>query len=100
MTIQGFLSIIVGMLGCLFFVGGGIGLLRLPDVFSRLHAATKADNLGLGLIVLAGLLQIESWHDALKLLLIWVLILLSSTTTCHLIAKAALAEGIRPWRQS
>lgn len=100
MTIQSILSIIVGMFGCLFFVGGGIGMLRLPDVFSRLHAATKADNLGLGLIVLAGLLQIESGFDALKLVLIWLLILLSSTTTCHLIAKAALAEGIRPWRQS
>lgn len=100
MTIESILSIIVGMFGCLFFVGGGIGMLRLPDVFSRLHAATKADNLGLGLIVLAGLLQIESGFDALKLVLIWLLILSSSTTTCHLIAKAALAEGIRPWRQS
>lgn len=83
----------------MFFLAGTLGLLRFPDVFTRLHALTKADNVGLGLIT-AGLgLEAESLGTALKLLLIWLLALLASATTCHLIARTALRAGIRPWRQ-
>jgi len=87
--------LIVAGLG--FFAAGSIGLLRLPDLLSRLHALTKADNVGLGLIVFALVLQAASIWIALKLVLIWVLILLASSTTGHLVASAALRIGIRPW---
>lgn len=74
-------------LGCVFFIAGTIGLLRFPDVFCRLHALTKADNLGLGLITLGLLPQAQSLTMALKMLLVWGLLLLTSATSCHLIAR-------------
>lgn len=84
--------------GALFFLAGTAGLLRFPDVHSRLHALTKADNLGLGLVVLGLVWRAESWIIVAKLLLIWGLVLLSSTTCCHLVAQAALRGGDERWR--
>lgn len=83
----------------MFFFAGTIGLLRFPDVFTRLHALTKADNVGLGLITAGLALEAESLAAVGKLLLIWLLALLASATTCHLIARTALRAGIRPWRR-
>ena len=62
--------------GGLFFLAGSVGLLRFPDTFTRLHALTKADNLGLGLVVLGLLPQVDSLSTAFKLMLIWLLVLL------------------------
>jgi multicomponent Na+:H+ antiporter subunit G len=76
--------------GALFFIAGTVGLLRLPDLFSRLHALTKADNLGLGMILLAVLLQVPQPLFALKMLLLWVLVMVSGATGAHLIAKRAV----------
>ncbi len=76
--------------GVFFFIAGTIGLLRLPDLFTRLHALTKADNLGLGLIILGLLPWAPDLLAALKLVLIWLLVLLSGATGTHLIAKRAL----------
>ncbi len=56
------LTIITVSAGAFFFLAGSVGLLRFPDALSRLHALTKADNLGLGLIVLGLLLQV-GWPD-------------------------------------
>jgi len=92
--LAGALLVIAGMP---FFLAGTIGLLRFPDVFTRLHALTKADNLGLGLVVVGLLLQADSWVTARKLLLIWLVVLVGSATACHLVAQAALKRGIRPW---
>jgi multicomponent Na+:H+ antiporter subunit G len=82
--------------GGAFFLAGTVGLLRFPDAFARLHALTKADNVGLGFIV-AGL-GVESGSAAIaaKLLLIWMLVLLASASVAHLIARAALRRGLRP----
>ena len=91
------LSILLLLAGTAFFVAGTIGLLRFPDVFTRIHALTKADNVGLGLIILGLVPQAASAWIALKLVLIWVLILLASSTAGHLVANAALRLGIRPW---
>lgn len=91
------MSIALLLAGTVFFVAGTVGLLRFPDVFTRIHALTKADNVGLGLIVFGLALQAASVWAALKLILIWVLILLASSTTGHLVASAALRIGIRPW---
>jgi len=72
---------------------------RFPDVYTRLHALAKADNLGLG-FVLAGLaLQADSLAAALKLLLIWPLALAASAAVSYAIAHRADALGISPWRR-
>lgn len=85
--------------GCLFFLAGTVGLLRLPDVFTRLHALTKADNLGLGLIILGAAFQVDRWAELLKLGLIWALVLISGATVSHLIARSALLQGQQPWEK-
>jgi len=72
--------------GMLFFLAGSIGVLRLPDLLSRLHALTKADNLGLGLVVLGLLRWAPDIQTALKLLLVWGLVLLSGGTAAQMIA--------------
>jgi multicomponent Na+:H+ antiporter subunit G len=80
--------------GVAFFLAGSVGLLRLPDVFARLHALTKADNLGLGL-VLAGLAcQARDAATVLQLALLWLLVLAASTVSCFLVADAARRAGL------
>ena len=83
--------------GAVFFVAGTVGILRFPDLYARLHALTKADNVGLGLLVLGLALHAGSLAAALKLILIWLLVLLASSSASHLIARAALRNGIQPW---
>jgi multicomponent Na+:H+ antiporter subunit G len=82
--------------GALLFLAGVLGLLRFPDTLSRLHAISKADNLGLGLIVLGLLLQATSVGDALKLLCIWLLAQLSAATASQLLARAVQRGSTEP----
>ncbi|MBN9471348.1 MAG: monovalent cation/H(+) antiporter subunit G [Bosea sp.] len=74
--------------GALLFLAGTLGLLRFPDTLSRLHALSKADNLGLGLIVLGLLPQVDSIAGGLKLVCVWLLAQLSAATASQLIAGA------------
>jgi multicomponent Na+:H+ antiporter subunit G len=75
--------------GAFFFLAGTVGLLRFPDTLTRLHALTKADNLGLGLVVLGLLPQAGGLREGLKLVSIWLLGLLAGSTVSQLIARAA-----------
>jgi multicomponent Na+:H+ antiporter subunit G len=81
-----------------FFWGGSLGLLRFPDIYTRLHALTKADNLGLGLVVAGSILRCKEWTVGVKLLLIWLAVLVASTISCYLIANAARKRKIKPWK--
>ncbi len=80
-------------IGLFFFVAGSVGFLRFPDVFSRLHALTKADNLGLGFIALGVAFQAETLRDVALLALTWGLVLLAAGTVTQLIARDTLREG-------
>jgi multicomponent Na+:H+ antiporter subunit G len=92
------LSIALLLAGAGFFFAGTVGLLRFPDVYTRLHALTKADNLGLGLIVLGLMLRAESGAVAGKLLVIWLLVLTVSGAASQLVASWARARRITPWQ--
>jgi multicomponent Na+:H+ antiporter subunit G len=83
------LSAILILAGVFFYLAGSIGLLRLPDLYSRLHALTKADNLGLGLLIAGLALHAQDLLIMLKLLLIWLAVLAASATSAHLIARQA-----------
>ena len=74
-------------LGTFFFVAGSVGLIRLPDVYSRLHALSKADNTGVGLLALATMLRADSWEVAFKAGLVWVLIVIASACLCNLLVR-------------
>ena len=82
--------------GAIFFLAGTVGLLRFPDPASRLHALTKADNLGLGLVLLGLLPHAGSVAGALKLACIWLLVLLAGSTAAQLVARTLGPPGPRP----
>jgi multicomponent Na+:H+ antiporter subunit G len=88
------LPLLVG--GSAFFLAGTAGVLRFPDLYSRLHAVTKADNLGLGLVAAGLALQSGSIAVALKLLAIWLLALAASAGASYLIASDAYARRDPP----
>jgi multicomponent Na+:H+ antiporter subunit G len=71
--------------GLVLLLAGVVGLLRLPDPLSRLHALSKADNLGLGLVIVGLLPQTASPFDALKLVALWVLVVLSGSIAGQLL---------------
>jgi multicomponent Na+:H+ antiporter subunit G len=86
-------TVVLVSAGVFFFMAGTVGLLRFPDTLTRLHALTKVDNLGLGLIVLGLLPQAQGLLGALKLLSIWVLVQLSGAIVSQLIAQATKRSG-------
>ena len=96
MNLLDFLSVVLLCAGGFFFVAGTIGLLRFPDLYTRLHALTKVDNLGLGFVVLAMMLQADSTAEVLKLALIWALAIAASATIGYLVAQDAMAKGLPP----
>ena len=79
--------------GAFFFLAGTFGLLRFPDSLTRLHALTKVDNLGVGLVVLGLLPQAHGLFGGLKLLSIWLLVQLSGAIVTQLIAGAVRQHG-------
>lgn len=79
--------------GLLFFAAGSIGLLRFPDTLSRLHALTKADTLGFGLVVAGLALRAGSLLEVAQMLLIWLLVLASGATACQLLARQRGDQG-------
>jgi multicomponent Na+:H+ antiporter subunit G len=81
-------SIVAIVVGLVFFLAGTVGLLRFPDAYTRLHALTKADNLGIALVVIGLLPQVGGVLPALKLVLVWLLVLLSSAAVSQLIARS------------
>ena len=86
-------TIVAVMAGAFFFLAGTVGLLRFPDPLTRLHALTKADNLGLGLVVLGLLPQTDRPLDTIKLVTIWLFALLAGATVGQLMACAARRGG-------
>ncbi len=93
------LGIVLLLAGGLLGLVGGIGVLRFPDFFTRLHAAGVTDTLATGLF-LGGLACIlGDWQATLKLALIFFFVLFTSPTASHALAKAALHGGLKPWRR-
>ena len=103
--------IILDVLGWMFLIGGsffsivgGVGIVRLPDFFSRMHGGGITDTLGAGMIVVGLLLQApviiaEPKVAALviaKLLMILFFLMVTSPSSCHALAKSALSQGVQP----
>jgi multicomponent Na+:H+ antiporter subunit G len=82
--------------GGLFSVVGAIGLVRLPDVYTRMHGASVTDTLGAGLILLGLVLQAGLTLVAVKLLFLAVFIFFASPAATHALVRAALARGVKP----
>jgi multicomponent Na+:H+ antiporter subunit G len=82
--------------GGLFCIVGGIGLLRMPDVYTRMHAASVTDTLGAGLVLLGLILQAGWTLVMAKLVIIGLLIFFTSPAATHALARAALGRGLKP----
>ncbi len=93
MTIWDIFSILFCLAGGVFFLAGVVGMLRFPDAMSRLHALTKADNLGLGFIVFGLCLRSLAVPVIIKLLLIWLTVMLASSTACYLVGNYILQKA-------
>jgi multicomponent Na+:H+ antiporter subunit G len=79
--------------GTLLTVLAGVGVLRLPDVFSRMHAATKSSSLGLALVLLGAALRVRGVGDTAKLVLVIALQFLTAPVAAHLVGRAAHRAG-------
>ena len=82
--------------GSVMLVIGAVGLVRLPDVFARMHGAGIIDNLGMGAVLIGLMVQSGLTGVTIKLVLIVVFILFTSPTTTHALARAALGGGVTP----
>lgn len=82
--------------GAFFAITGAIGMLRLPDIFSRMHGAGMVDTLGMGLILIGLAFQADEWIVVVKLVLIVFFVMLTSPTTTYALARAAIDGGIDP----
>jgi multicomponent Na+:H+ antiporter subunit G len=101
------LSMVLLLLGSCFALVGGLGVLRFPDFFSRLHGGGITDTLGAGLIILGLVFQAvkvglaenpesTAWLVTVKLMMILFFLFITSPTGCHALARAALADGVKP----
>lgn len=89
-------SWILVLLGSFFTVVGALGLVRMPEVFSRMHAASVMDTLGVGFLILGMILQAGFSLVLFKLLFILALFFFTVPVVTHALARACLHEGIEP----
>jgi multicomponent Na+:H+ antiporter subunit G len=82
--------------GGFFCIVGTLGLVRMPDFYTRMHAASVTDTLGAGLILAGLVIQAGFTLVAVKLLMIGILLFFTSPTATHALAKAAYSRGVRP----
>jgi multicomponent Na+:H+ antiporter subunit G len=97
----------VAIVGGLFFMlVGTVGILRLPDVYSRLHAAGMTDTMGAGFLLLGmalqtvvGIMHGESgyWLVLIRLIFVYGFLLFTSPIATHALARAGIAGGVEPW---
>lgn len=98
MDISELLSAAFLTLGCFFAVTGGIGMLRMPDFYTRMHPAGKSDTAAQTLIFVGLMIQAGLSLVSVKLLLIMLFLFITAPTATHAVAKAAYLSKLKPWR--
>ncbi len=96
-TLVHFASWVCLLIGCGFCLTGGIGLLRLPDFYSRIHGCGVTDTLGASLVISGLMLQSGLSLVTVKLAMILIFLLMISPVATHAIARAARHSGLKPW---
>lgn len=90
------LSVVFLVVGSFFALVGGVGIVRLPEFFSRMHGAGITDTMGAGMIMIGLMFQSGLSLTTVKLLMILFFLLITSPSSCHALAKAAQVHGVRP----
>ena len=93
LDIVGWVCLVAGGFFCLV---GAIGLHRMPDVFTRMHATSVSDTLGVGLLTVGMLSQTADWMVAVRLIIIVVVLYVTGAVASHALARAALHDGAKP----
>lgn len=96
MSIAGNVLIVLGLA---FMVITALGMIRLPDFFSRVHAVSKSETLGIALVLLGLMFHEGVTMVSLKILLILVFVVIANPVGAHLLTRAALRTGEMPWRR-
>lgn len=97
MTFQEIAALILIVFGTFFMLMGSIGIIRLPDFFSRTHATGKTDTLGI-MLVLSGLAVYEGFTlNSAKLVVVMLFVAFVNPVSVHALAKAAMEYGLKPW---
>ena len=94
------LLILLLSIGTLFFVVGTIGFIRFPDVYTRLHAGTNCDTLGLGMIFAGIMIYEGATFASVKIMFIVIFVFLTNPTATHAIARTAHIHGIQLWEKT
>ena len=95
-----FLTLILFAAGIFFFFAGTVGLIRLPDVYTRIHAPTKCDTLGAGSILLGLMLYEGISFTTFKLFFVLVFFLMANPTGAHVLARGSYKHLIRPCKET
>lgn len=90
------ISLVFLLVGAFFAFSGGVGILRFPDFYTRMHAAGVTDTLGAALILIGLMLQAPDGIVLVKLILILLFALLTGPTANHALAKSALHGNLQP----
>jgi monovalent cation/proton antiporter, MnhG/PhaG subunit len=93
------ISWVLILIGSFFSIVGAIGVLRLPDFFTRLHAAGLTDTIGAWGILIGLMLQCDTFINFIKIILILIFIFFTCPTGTHALARAALASNLKPWQK-
>ncbi|MBN2366076.1 MAG: monovalent cation/H(+) antiporter subunit G, partial [Calditrichaeota bacterium] len=86
--------------GSFFIFLSSLGLLRFPDVFTRMHAAAKASSFGLGLMLLGTAFYFQNWFVILEAFLVILFVFLTAPIASHTISRAAYFLGVRLWEKT
>lgn len=96
MIVLEIISWIFLVLGSFFAVVGGIGIVRMPEFYSRLHGGGLTDTLGAALILIGLCFQIVNGFILAKLLMILFFLMVTSPSSCHALARSAWSQGVKP----
>ncbi|MFP4391428.1 MAG: monovalent cation/H(+) antiporter subunit G [Desulfohalobiaceae bacterium] len=96
--IQEIVSIMLMAGGVFFMLVGSLGLIRLPDFFTRVHAAGKVDTLGVLMFVMGMIIYSGFSQDSAKLFLIFIFVAMTSPVASHALARRAMLFGYKPWK--
>ena len=93
-------GIVALVIGVLFNIFGCIGLIRFPDIYNRLQAATKCVTVGTCFVLLGAMLMAGSTATTAKCIVCMIFVLVSSPTAAHALARGAHASGVKLWEKS
>lgn len=98
--LQNYISAILMVIGAGFTLVATIGIIRLPDIYSRMHAASKVGTVGSGAMLIALAIHADDFATAMRALAGVAFFLLTAPVSAHLLAKASYAAGYRLWERS